>query len=424
MKAGTATRFELALAAPPASSACRSVPASIQRTSSSSIRLDEFFQRIGYVTLKVTHGCNLHCTYCNVEALTPHTPRMSIERFKQVARLLLTCSLQQRVGLEFHGGEPLLLPDEWFMEAVAYARALADRHQKRVEFPLVTNGTLLTEERLLRLSALGIVFCLSADGPPQINDRLRGGGAAVERALRLFRCHRIPCPVLTVLSQSNYRHLGEIMDWLADVGVHEFRVNFLQPQGRGTDEAQLLTGEEIFEGMGQVLDHMYRTGVQVREGETVQMVERFLHGRGEERRLSCWEFECQAGRTYCAVDHTGAIHACGTDLSHHPLGHLDADLNCDHYEATLRRLHRKSDWTIRCFDCGARRICRHSCPTSDFNSDTYKEHECRFTKLMYAHLTAHPEKALGIERALQAERRPGLGSRFVPATAVRVIGKN
>ena len=91
-------------------------------TSGSWIRLDEFFQGIGYVTLKVTSGCNLKCAYCNVDALTPQTPRMSIERFKQVAQLLLANSRQQRVGLEFHGGEPLLLADDWFEEAVVTAK--------------------------------------------------------------------------------------------------------------------------------------------------------------------------------------------------------------------------------------------------------------------------------------------------------------
>jgi uncharacterized protein len=179
---------------------------------------------------------------------------MSIERFKQVARLLLSNSRQPQVGLEFHGGEPLLLTDDWFQEAVGYARFLALRHNKAVEFPLVTNGTLLTEERLLRLHALGIVFCLSADGPPRINDQLRGGGAAVERALRLFKRHGISCGILTVLSRANYSKMGEVMDWFAEIGTDAFRVNFLQPQGRGADEARLLCGEEIFEGMRQVLD--------------------------------------------------------------------------------------------------------------------------------------------------------------------------
>jgi uncharacterized protein len=372
---------------------------------SSRLSLDAFFQRIGYVTLKLTTGCNLHCSYCNVEALTPKTPRMSLERFKQVARLLLVNSRQpQPVGLEFHGGEPLLLPDEWFEEAIAYARSLAREHQKAVEFPLVTNGTLLTEERLLKLHRLGIVFCLSADGPPAINDRLRGGGAAVERALRLFRKHRIHCGVLTVLSRANHRQMGEVMDWLADVGIDDFRVNFLQPQGRGAEESDLLSGDEMFEGMRQVLDHMDRTGVRVREGETLLMVDRFLYGRDPNPRLSCWEFECQAGRSYCAIDHKGAIHACGTDLSNHVLGHLDQEIDEGHYAAVLQRLHHKSDWVIRCFDCSARRVCRHSCPTSDHNSDTYREHECRFTKLFYAHLCAHPDRARRIDLALRGRR--------------------
>jgi uncharacterized protein len=395
MSAPPAVRRELPLVAPAA-------------PDGPTIPLVEFFQRIGYVTLKLTGGCNLHCSYCNVEAVTPKTPRMSLDRFRQVARLLLANARQPFVGLEFHGGEPLLLPDEWFEEAVAYARGLARQYRKDVEFPLVTNGTLLTEERLLRLHRLGIVFCLSADGPPALNDRVRGSGAAVERALRLFQKHRIHCGVLTVLSRANCRRMGEVMDWFADVGIDDFRVNFLQPQGRGADESQLLTGDEMFEGMRQVLDHMDRTHIRVREGESLLMVDRFLHGRDPQPRLSCWEFQCQAGRTYCAVDHHGTLHACGTDLTSHPIGHLDSDLDTARYEATLRRLHDRGDWVLRCFDCGARRVCRHSCPTSDYNSDAYREHECRFTKLMYAHLCAHPDQARRIGREVQARRRLGI----------------
>jgi radical SAM protein with 4Fe4S-binding SPASM domain len=166
---------------------------------------------------------------------------------------------------------------------------------------------------------------------------------------------------------------------------------------------------------------MDRTGVRVREEETLKMVDRFLRGRDPQPRLTCWEFQCQAGRTYCAVDHTGLIHACGTDLRNHPLGHLDADLDRAHHDATLRRLHHKSDWVIRCFDCTARRICRHSCPTSDFNSNTYKEHECRFTKLMYAHLSAYPEKARRIDQALRGRQSRRPDSAVVPADHGRVM---
>src|SRR5262245_4803772 len=180
-------RFELPLVGESPRKARRAEP--LRQDSNQGPRtapLAEFFEGIGYVTLKLTPGCNLKCTYCNVEALTPKTPRMPMDRFKRIADLLLKNSESPHVGLEFHGGEPLLLPDEWYEEAVAYARSVALEHGKEVEFPMTTNGTMLTEERFLKLHGLGIRFCMSIDGPPKVNDLMRGGGAAVERAARLL----------------------------------------------------------------------------------------------------------------------------------------------------------------------------------------------------------------------------------------------
>src|SRR5947209_20507537 len=122
MPLASPSRVELSLlGAPPA-------PATSAARGERLLKLEEFFRRIGYVTLKLTNGCNLHCPYCNVEALTPPTPRMSMERFKQVAHLLLENSRTPDVGLESHGGEPMLMSDDWFEEAVAYARGLAELH--------------------------------------------------------------------------------------------------------------------------------------------------------------------------------------------------------------------------------------------------------------------------------------------------------
>jgi radical SAM protein with 4Fe4S-binding SPASM domain len=100
--------------------------------------------------------------------------------------------------------------------------------------------------------------------------------------------------------------------------------------------------------------------------------------------MGCWDFECGAGRYYIAIDLHGRIHACGSDVSQHVLGQIqDGYIDRAHYEQKLNRLHHKSDWVLRCFDCNARRICDHSCPTSDFNNMAYKEAECRATKKLW-----------------------------------------
>ena len=379
----------------------------------------DFFRSVRYVTLKLTNGCNLKCSYCNVEALTPQTPRMSIDRFKQIANLLLENSQSPSVGLEFHGGEPLLMEDSWFEEATGYARELARKHHKMIEFPLVTNGTMLSAERLDYLTKLGIRFCLSCDGPPEINDIFRQAGHAVERALKLFVDARIYTGLITVLSRSNYDRMTEVMDWYRDIGIHDFRVNVVQPQGRGMD-ADLLTGVQHFEGMRQVLDHMVDTDVSVNEADTMKIVERFIEGREHTcGQLSCWEVECQAGRTYVAITLDGTMHACGTDLIQHPIGHLDQPFDEQRYRDVLQELHHKSDWVLRCFDCAAKQICSHSCPTSDYNSEQFKENECQFTKLLWNHLCENPEKAEHIYEIHRQRRQPAPGA-FVPVSQLEM----
>jgi uncharacterized protein len=386
------------------------------------MQLSEFFQRIGYVTLKVTNGCNLKCSYCNVEALTPQTPKMSLELVKKVADLLIANSKSQFVGLEFHGGEPLLMPDEWFEEAVTYAKALAKKHRKIIEFPVTTNGTMLTEARLQFLTKLGIKWCMSCDGPPHINDVFRQSGRAVERAIKLFRDHKIYAGIICVMSQSNYNRMTEVMDWFREVGVFDFRVNFLQPQGRGIAE-DLLTGDQMYEGMRQVLEHMYKTDVAVHEATTTLMSRRFVYDRDPAPRLSCWEFQCQAGRTYCAVDLLGRIHACGTDLSNHVIGHISQDLDEAEYQRKLTRLHDKGKWVIRCFDCNAKQICNHSCPTSDYNSEMFKEHDCRHTILLWNYMCEHPEVPERVTAIVDRQRGMPTGA-FVPVQTLELAPVN
>lgn len=370
-----------------------------------SLPLPEYFRNVRYVTLKLTNGCNLKCSYCNVEADSPTTPKMKLETYKKVARLLLENTVFPQVGLEFHGGEPTLLPDSWFEEAVGFASELAKRHGKFVSHPLQTNGTLLTEERAEKLLGLGIDIGFSIDGPPEINDKMRGAGRAVEKVIRRFKSRRRGFGCLLVLNRSNCNRMYEVMEYFRDLGIENYRINFLQPQGRGLTQ-DLLTAEEMFEGLKQIFDHMVATDAAVIEATTQTMVQRFAIGRNPNPALSCWEFQCQAGRVYCAMNYAGELFACGTDMTHHRLGHVDAPLDRGHVDAVLKRLHHKDEWYVRCFDCKARRICSLSCPTSDFNDLEYRERECAYTKLVYRYYAQNQDKVMQLHARLQ-QLRPG-----------------
>jgi uncharacterized protein len=259
------------------------------------IPLERFFERISVITMKLTLGCNLKCTYCNTETDSPSTPRMSLELWKRVAGLLIENSKERQVSIEFHGGEPLLLGDDWLLAAAGYAFDLGRKHGKQVDVPMVTNGTLLTAERVRLLKESGVAICLSCDGPPEINDVMRGGGHAVARAIRLLQDADYLGGLMTVLSTGNWDRMTEIMEWYRAIGVNWFAINFQQPQGRGIDD-ELLTGDQLFEGCRRVFEHMSFHDVAVFEQKLGQQIERFVEGRvlGEQ---GCWSCPSQPGPT-------------------------------------------------------------------------------------------------------------------------------
>lgn len=363
-----------------------------------------FFRDIGYVTLKLTNGCNLKCSYCNVEPDHPSTPRMSIQTFKRIADLLITNSYQQQLGLEFHGGEPLLMDDAWFEEAVAYAADLAKKHGKQLVHPMQTNGTLLTEERQKKLLGLGIQIGFSLDGPPHINDELRMAGQSAVEPIKRFVAQGISFGMILVLSPANCDRMDEVMDYFQQVGIEDYRVNFLQPQGWGKQH-DVLAASQMTAGMIQIFEHMHRTGCSVIEAETEMSVNRLLTGRNPKPELSCWELECQAGRTYVAVNHLGDVHACGTDMSRHRFGNINSNFDAGHLRQTLSDLHRKDAFYTRCFDCNAKRICHFSCPTSDANDKTFREEACQHTKSFFRYLVENQDKAEQIYNTLRRVRR-------------------
>lgn len=381
----------------------RSAQPSLDR---SKIPQEEFFQSIRYVTLKLTNGCNLKCTYCNVEADLPTTPKMKIETFKKVARLLIENSRFPNLGLEFHGGEPLLLSDSWYEEAVGFAGELARKHGKTITHPMQTNGTLFTEERQKKLLSLGINVGFSIDGPPEINDKLRGAGRAVEKVVRRMVEQNQSFGCLLVLSRSNCEQMYDVMEYFRKLGIQNYRINFLQPQGLGMTH-ELLTSDEMFRGLKSIFDHMVDTDASVIEATTQTMVQRFAIGRNPSPQLSCWEYQCQAGRVYTALNHEGFMYACGTDMQNHRLGHIDDPLDRAHVDATLQKLHHKDAWYVRCFDCKARRICSLSCPTSDHNDLEYRERECGYTKQIYRYYADNEDKVLRLHARLQQLRPNG-----------------
>jgi len=364
------------------------------------MRIEDFFGPIVYVTAKVTHGCNLKCAYCKVDSLSKASKKMSMETAKRAAQLLIENSTFPSLWFNMHGGEPLLMPDDWIEEIVHYASDLAQKHSKEIKFPIATNGTLLTEERLLKLRRMGVDFSMSCDGPPEIHDIMRKAGKTVLKTYHLFKKHKIRVGIMTVIHRGNYNKMKQIMDWYHSEGISRFLSNFVEAQGRGSTD-HLLNPMEMFESGVQILEHMYENDVSVANDDICRKIAWFATGRRNSEALCCPNLQCHAGRHMVSVDMDGSISVCGSaDTPDYLIGHIGREIDEAQYKSVINRFHHKGTWTIRCFDCYARQICSYGCTTASNKSEDYRENMCQYTRMLWTYLCEHPEKADYINRII------------------------
>ena len=93
--------------------------------------------------LVVTRRCNLSCAYCNeYDKVSPPVPldvmKRRIEALANLKTAMITCT----------GGEPLLHPD--------LAEIISEIRHHGILVTLITNGYLLTEERIKKLNEAGL----------------------------------------------------------------------------------------------------------------------------------------------------------------------------------------------------------------------------------------------------------------------------
>ncbi len=121
----------------------------------------------------VTLRCNETCVYCHASRAdldAVHTD-MTIETAERTVELILRTT-SPHVTIEFQGGEPLV---NWpvVQHVIEYATEKNRGLGKQLEFTMVSNLSLMTEEKLSWLLAHRVQICTSIDGPKDIHDKQR-----------------------------------------------------------------------------------------------------------------------------------------------------------------------------------------------------------------------------------------------------------
>ncbi|GAB4348905.1 MAG: hypothetical protein Kow0099_31700 [Candidatus Abyssubacteria bacterium] len=173
--------------------------------------------------VNITNRCTLRCKHCFIyREGNPNDSRDEMDTRAMVATL---AELQKRHGIQtmlWMGGEPLLRPDVLREGAPLFAR----NH-------VTTNGTL----DLIELPRC--IYIVSIDGPPDLNDAIRGAGS-FERVMKTLS--RVPegfGPTIMsqcVVTRTNQGRLEELVKMLRRSRIEGMTFSFYTPSRHDTSE--------------------------------------------------------------------------------------------------------------------------------------------------------------------------------------------
>ena len=199
------------------------------------------------LVLQPTPFCNIDCAYCYLSDRQSRA-RMSLATLDRACSLVFGSGLVgPRLEVAWHGGEPLVVPLEWYESAF---ELIAARRPAGVEIGhcFQTNGLMLDEAWARFLARTKAKVGLSIDGPADLHDAnrrtRRGGGthAGAMRAARLLEEQGVPFHVITVLTERALDMPDELFDFYVSSGIRE--VGFNVEEIEGAHASSSLAGTE------------------------------------------------------------------------------------------------------------------------------------------------------------------------------------
>jgi len=179
--------------------------------------------------IAVTYRCNLSCKFCYAACGCKKDeahPDLPAARLKEALDII---SKEAGVpSVSFTGGEPVLRPD--LPELVSHAKSLG------MWANLITNGTLLTPEKVSQLKASGLDSAQVSieGGSAGTHDRIvqsRGAFDAAVSGVRNLLAAGLRVHTNTTVSALNKDSLPEIVELVKSLGLGKFSMNMLMPVG-------------------------------------------------------------------------------------------------------------------------------------------------------------------------------------------------
>ena len=344
------------------------------------------FARPLYVMVKPAGAaCNLRCQYCYYTprngAAVRHA-RMTDELLERFIREYIEAQTMPQVLFTWHGGEPTLLPLEFYRKAIRLQKRYAQGRQ--IDNCLQTNGTLLNDEWCQFLAENHFLVGLSIDGPREAHDRFRldaqgkGTWQRVAEAMRLLTKHGVEWNVMATVNSANADEPLEFYHFLKQQCAYIQFTPIVEPTHYHTahDSSTIApTAASVRPGQwGRFLCAIFDEWVRHDVGKTYVEI-----------------FDCTLANW---VGQTPGICAYAKECGHAAVMEADGDVfSCDHFVHPAHRLGNIREQTLvemlygpqqqrfsrlksqalprQCRECPVLFACHGECPKNRIATDRY-----------------------------------------------------
>ena len=202
--------------------------------------------KLTYLFWECTLRCTLNCLHCGSDCRQVSSVKdMPIDDFINAVKQIIPIVDPHKTMIVFTGGEALVRKD---IEQAGIQLYL-------LGFPwgIVSNGYLLTKERLTSLLNAGMRACtISLDGLKESHNWLRQNEQSFDRALnaiKMLPTTDLRHDVVTCVNNRNFDELPQIKQLLIDCGIKEWRIFTIFPVGRAANNPDLQLSDERFKAV-------------------------------------------------------------------------------------------------------------------------------------------------------------------------------
>ncbi len=212
---------------------------------------------ISGVTFQLATACNLSCEYCfqdacNVTASPGTGVGKIVDPLETAANAMKFLQFSDRkVGVVFSGGEPMLVPVQWYQTFFQAMDDYLEGSGNSVEYSIQTNISILKQDIIDLFKKYGVHFSVHYDGllahPRLLSHKRRDNIVTLRR-------NGFPVTALVVGTTASLRILPETIAFFKAQGIRFYRLNFVSSEGRGREVAPVspqLRAEMEFESAFQ-----------------------------------------------------------------------------------------------------------------------------------------------------------------------------